>query len=282
MNYRHAFHAGNAADVLKHAVLCLLLDHLRGKPAPFAVLDTHAGIGLYDLDGEAARRTGEADGGIRRLLSVDAPHPALASYLDAVRTANPQGGLRTYPGSPWLALHGLRDQDRLVLAELHPEDAATLRRTMGGDRRVAIHHMDGWLALKAHLPPKEKRGLVLIDPPFEASDEYTRMVQALRLAHGRWPTGQYALWYPVKDRAAVWRLHQDLEDAGIPKVLAAELCWADEGTERLSGSGMILVNPPWRMDVVLSELLPWLHGALGARSGGTTVAWIRGETAPGA
>lgn len=282
MNYRHAFHAGNAADVHKHAVLCLLLDRLRAKPAGFCVLDTHAGIGRYDLTAEAARRTSEAEGGIRRVLASAEPVPHLAPYLDAVRALNAgEATLRWYPGSPALARAFLRPQDRLVLAELHPEDAATLRRAFAGDPQAAVHHMDGWLALKAHLPPREKRGLVLIDPPFEAADEYDRLTQGLRLAHGRWPTGQVMAWYPVKDRAAVWRLHQALEDTGIPKILAAELTWADgDRTDRLNGSGLILVNPPWRTDTALAEMLPALHRALGATAGEARVDWIRGEAAP--
>ncbi len=282
MNYRHAFHAGNAADVMKHAVLCLLLERLRAKPAPFCVLDTHAGIGRYDLTADAARRTGEADAGIRRVLGDARAHPALAPYLAAVRSFNTGGeGIRWYPGSPRLARAFLRDQDRLVLAELHPDDAAALRREFAGDGRTAVHHMDGWLALKAFLPPAEKRGLVLVDPPFEAPDDLDRLVQGLRLAHRRWPTGQFALWHPIKDRAAVWRLHQALEDTGIPKMLAAELTWGGEDRhDRLNGSGMVLVNPPWQLDAILAELLPALHLSLGAAAGGAAVDWIRGEERP--
>lgn len=279
MNYRHAFHAGNAADVVKHAVLCLLLERLRTKPAAFCVLDTHAGIGRYDLTASEARRTGEADGGILRLMRDPAPPEGLAPYLQAVRALNAGAdGFRWYPGSPCLARAFLRPQDRLVLAELHPEDAATLRHVFTGDRQTAVHHMDGWLALKAHLPPKENRGLVLIDPPFEAGDEHDRLVQGLRLAHRRWPTGLYALWYPVKERAAVWRFHQALEDSGIPKMLAVELTWgADDRHDRLNGSGLVLVNPPWRLDAALAELLPALHTALQAPAGGVSIDWIRGE-----
>lgn len=284
MNYRHAFHAGNAADVMKHAILALLLERLRAKPAPFCVLDSHAGIGRYDLDGEEARRTREADEGIRRLLASALPLPAeLSPYLDAVRALNGDAGprdtsTRWYPGSPRLARSFLREGDRLILAELHPEDVATLKAEFQGDRQVAVHHMDGWLALKAHLPPKEKRGLVLIDPPFEAEDESVRLVEGLKLAWRRWSTGVYALWYPVKDRAAVWRLHQALEDTGIPRVLAAELVWgSDDRHDRLNGSGMILVNPPWQTDTALERVLPALHTALGFRTGGGRTEWIRGE-----
>ncbi|WP_114395581.1 23S rRNA (adenine(2030)-N(6))-methyltransferase RlmJ [Oleisolibacter albus] len=277
MNYRHAFHAGNAADVMKHAVLCLLLERLCAKPSPFFVLDTHAGIGRYDLLGSEATRTGEAEGGIRRLLAAGADVPeSLRPYLEQVRHCN--GGaapVRYYPGSPRLARGFLRETDRLVLAELHPADAATLKQEFHSDKAVAVHNMDGWLALKAHLPPKEKRGLVVIDPPFEAADEYGRMVAALTLAHRRWPTGQYLLWYPIKDRAAVWRFQQDLEDSGIRRILAVELTWAeDDRSDRLNGSGLILVNPPWQLDQHLPDLLDRLHGLLAATAGGTSVNWI--------
>ncbi|MDZ5648206.1 23S rRNA (adenine(2030)-N(6))-methyltransferase RlmJ [Nitrospirillum sp. BR 11828] len=286
MNYRHAFHAGNPADVMKHAILALLMTRLTAKASPFAVLDTHAGIGRYDLTGDEATRTGEAAQGIQRLLraaeagDLDATTAAtLAPYLDAVRAAAGAGPITTYPGSPCLARAFLRPGDRLVLAELHPEDARTLKEVFRGDRQVAVHHMDGWTALKAHLPPKEKRGLVLIDPPFEAADDFDRLVAGLALAHGRWPTGIYALWYPIKDRAVSWRLHQRLEDSGIPKILAAELTWNDDGrVDRLNGSGMILVNPPWQLDETLQQMLPALHQALGFTQGIAHVEWVAGES----
>ncbi|MFV3073096.1 23S rRNA (adenine(2030)-N(6))-methyltransferase RlmJ [Niveispirillum fermenti] len=284
MNYRHVFHAGNAADVMKHAVLAWLLDRLRAKPAPFFVLDTHAGIGRYDLDDQAARRTGEAVRGIRRVLSrpVDGLPDCLSPYLETIRSLNAEGGdgdpIRHYPGSPWLARSLMRPDDRLLLAELHADDVRTLRALFQGDRQVSVHHMDGWLSLKAHLPPRERRGLVVIDPPFEAPDEYERMVAALAIAHRRWATGQYLLWYPVKDRATVWRFHQMLEDTGIPRMLAAELCWSDDDrSDRLNGSGLILVNPPWKTQETLSTMLPALQKALDAGIGPVGCHWIRGE-----
>lgn len=283
MNYRHIFHAGNAADVMKHAVLAWLLDRLRAKETPFFVLDTHAGIGRYDLDDQASARTGEAVRGIRRVLAdggaARLPDEA-KPYLDLLAGLN-QGRLdnvTTYPGSPLIARTMMRVQDRLLLAELHSEDVQTLRALFRGDGQVAVHHMDGWLSLKAHLPPKERRGLVVIDPPFEAPDEYERMAAALALAHRRWATGQYLLWYPVKDRAAVWRFHQMLEDTGIPKMLAGELCWSDDDrSDRLNGSGLILVNPPWKTSEALSALLPALGAALAAGTGPIGCRWIRDE-----
>lgn len=283
MNYRHVFHAGNAADVMKHAVLAWVLDRLRAKETPFFVLDTHAGIGRYDLDDQAALRTGEALRGIRRVLAdgrASGLPEGARPYLDLLARLNDgTAGVRHYPGSPLITRMMMREQDRLLLAELHPDDVKTLRTLFQGDRQVSVHHMDGWLSLKAHLPPKERRGLVVIDPPFEAPDEYERLVAALALAHRRWATGQYLLWYPVKDRAAIWRFHQMLVDTGIPRMLAAELCWSDDDrSDRLNGSGLILVNPPWMTCETLSGLLPALQAALGAGTGPVGCRWLRDET----
>lgn len=278
MNYRHIFHAGNPADVMKHAVLALILDHLRAKPAPFCVLDTHAGIGRYDLTSEAARKTAESDEGIGRLFGHPLPHPALAPYLDAVQALNPDGALRWYPGSPRVARAALRPQDRMVLVELHPDDAHTLKAEFAGDRAVAVHQSDAYTALKAHLPPKEKRGLVLIDPPFEQPDEFARMAEGLALAHRRWSTGIFALWYPIKERAAVWRFQDAVEKTGIPKVLIAELTWHPEDTHlRLNGSGLLIVNPPWQLDETLKGMLPALHDALPTTGGDVAVSWLTPE-----
>lgn len=278
MNYRHIFHAGNPADVMKHAILALILDHLRAKPAPFCVLDTHAGIGRYDLSSEPARKTLEYEDGIGRLFGTAAPHPALDSYLRAVDAVNPDGGLRWYPGSPRIARSALRAQDRLVLAELHPDDARTLKAEFAGDRSVSVHQTDAYVAVRAHLPPKEKRGLVLIDPPFEQPDEFARMAEGLAAAHRRWPTGIYALWYPIKERAAVWRFQDAVEKTGIPKILLAELTWHPEDTHlRLNGAGLMIVNPPWTLDDTLRAMLPALHAALPTTGGGASVSWLTPE-----
>jgi len=275
MNYRHIFHAGNFADVMKHAVLALIVEHLRAKPAPFCVLDTHAGVGRYDLTSDPAQRTREYAEGIGRLFGAPPPHPALAPYLDAVASLNPDGALRWYPGSPRLARALLRPQDRLVLSELHPEDAATLKAEFARDRQTAVHAMDAYHALKAHLPPKEKRGLALIDPPFEEPDEFARLVGGLGRAHARWPTGIYAIWYPIKERPAVWRFQEALAGAGIPKILLAELTIHPEDTHlRLNGSGLAIVNPPWRLDETLDAVLPALHAVLPGTGGGARVEWL--------
>lgn len=286
MNYRHAYHAGNAADVFKHAVLAMLIGHLKAKPAPFRVLDTHAGIGRYDLRAEAALKTGEWLAGIGRLAAADGLPPEIAPYLDAVRALNPGppdgDGPRWYPGSPRLVRHLLRPDDRLSAVELHPEDARALKAEFAGDRQVAVHRMDGYLALKAHLPPPERRGLVLIDPPFEATDEFDRLAKGLALAQRRWPGGIKALWYPIKERAAVWRFQDAVERSGVPKVLVAEMTTRPEDTHtRLNGSGMLIANPPWRLDETLREVLPALHRALGTGEGGARVEWLVPEDAGG-
>ncbi len=275
MNYRHVFHAGNFADVMKHAVLAMIVEHLRAKPTPFCILDTHAGVGRYDLTSSPAQRTGEYAGGIARLFGQAPPHPALAPYLDAVAALNPDGILRWYPGSPRLARAMMRPQDRLVLSELHPEDAATLKAEFARDRQTVVHQMDAYHALKAHVPPKEKRGLVLIDPPFEEPDEFTRLVAGLSQAHKRWPTGIYAIWYPIKERPAVWRFQEALAETGIPKILIAELTIHPEDTHlRLNGSGLAIVNPPWKLDETLAEVLPALHAILPGTGGGGRVDWL--------
>ena len=238
MNYRHAFHAGNFADCTKHALLVWLLDALRRKPAPFAVLDTHAGAGRYDLAG-AAERTGEWRAGIARLLHD--PPPALAAYVAHVESE----GL--YPGSPAIIRAMLRPADRLVCCELHPEDARSLRRAFARDSQVAVHERDGWGALSALLPPAAKRGLVLIDPPYEAAGEHARVAEAFATIASRFPTGIVAAWYPIKHRAPVRTLHESVRLAGVRDVVAAEL-WLREPTDpvRLNGNGLLVRNPPFR------------------------------------
>jgi len=258
VNYRHAFHAGNFADVLKHAVLALALERLRAKPAPFVYVDTHAGAGRYDLAGDAARRTNEAADGIVRLLE-GAPIPALADYLGVVRALNAgEPSITRYPGSPWLARKLTRVQDRLLLCEAHPEESLLLRRAMSGDVRVELRQADGWQALKSDLPPTERRGLVLIDPPFEAKDEHERLARGLKHAWRRWATGSYLAWYPIKARGPVDALHAGVVAAGLRRVHALELLLEPEDETHLVGCGLLLVNPPWPMLDRLAVLLPEL------------------------
>jgi 23S rRNA (adenine2030-N6)-methyltransferase len=282
MNYRHAYHAGNFADVVKHAVLALALDHLKAKDTAFCVIDTHAGIGRYDLEATAARKTGEYKTGIGRLLERDPQTlpSELRPYLGAVKALNGgglgTGSLRWYPGSPRLVRSLLRPQDRLVALELHPEDAAALAALFARDPQVRVQQGDGYVGLKALLPPKERRGLVLVDPPFEAKDEFERVVQGLRQAHRRWATGSYVFWYPVKDRPPVAAFHEALKATGIARILAVELLLrAPDDAQRLNGCGLILVNPPWPLEDKLRSLMPALAELLGAEAdGGSSVEWL--------
>lgn len=265
LNYRHAYHAGNFADVLKHLVLVQVLQHLRHKDKPFCALDTHAGRGLYDLRGEQAEKTGEYREGIGRLLSLVEPlPPALADYLVAVRPWLAEG---RYPGSPLLVQSMLREGDRALFAELHPEENAALLEALGRDRRVKVECRDGYEALRATLPPKERRGLVLVDPPFEEKGEMERLGKALREGLRRFATGQYLLWYPIKARADVRLLHELVRSLEPKEALVAELTIWPERTElRLNGTGMVIVNPPYGLEEALADCLPLLARTL-AREG---------------
>jgi 23S rRNA (adenine2030-N6)-methyltransferase len=228
------------------------------------VIDTHAGAGLYDLAGPDASRTGEWHAGIGRLTGASLPSPVralLAPYLDAVAKLNPGGELRHYPGSPLIALGLMRPQDRLIACELEPGAAAALRSNLHTDTRAKTIAIDGFTALNAYVPPKERRGLVLIDPPFEQPDEFERLGQSLIDAHRKWATGIYVAWYPRKDLLAVKRLINQIKRSGIPKVMLAELDVGSDAT-RLTGTGLLIINPPWRLDEELALLLPALADAL--------------------
>lgn len=282
MNYRHAFHAGNFADVLKHVLLCRVLAHLCQKPAAFRVIDTHAGAGLYDLTAREAGRTGEWRDGIERLLDAKLEPPVrelLAPYLDAVVSLNAPSRLTTYPGSPMLVRKFLRRQDRLIACELEPKAAAALERNLRGDVRSKALVIDGWTALAAYVPPKERRGLVLVDPPFEQDDEFSRLSQTLQTAHRKWPTGIYLLWYPIKAPAEVSAFARRLARSGIAKILRVELVVAPGADlTRLGGCGVILVNPPWTLHSELESLLPALSALLGRNGKGhASLAWLAGE-----
>jgi 23S rRNA (adenine2030-N6)-methyltransferase len=285
MNYRHAFHAGNFADVVKHAVLALLIERLKAKDTAFRAIDTHAGIGLYDLAGDEASRTGEWREGIGRLWGTKRPttlDALLKPYLDAVAAANgasEPAPLTRYPGSPWIARHLFRKQDRLTAVELHPQDAGTLETLFAGDIQVRTIALDGWLALGAFVPPKERRGLVLVDPPFEKPDEFTTMLDAFTEAYRKWPTGIYALWYPVKDLVAVDRLRVTLAKSGIPRLLRAELTVRQRTAEgTFNGAGLVICNPPWRFAGPLKALLTGLQPLLAqGPGGGCLIDEIAGE-----
>jgi 23S rRNA (adenine2030-N6)-methyltransferase len=281
MNYRHAFHAGNFADVVKHAVLARVLLHLGGKPAAYRVIDTHAGAGVYDLAGPEASRSLEWQGGIGHLVGArldPALEALIAPYLAVVTAQNSAGTLRAYPGSPVLARAFLRPQDRLIACELEPNAAIALKHSLGHDRRIKVIAIDGWTALKAYVPPPERRGLVLIDPPYEEGADFVNLVQGLEAARRKWASGVYLLWYPIKGRAQPDALARRLRRSGINQILRAELNLAPPDPAKLTGSGLFIVNPPFRLEQELRTLLPGLAAILaGSGSGGTRIDWITGE-----
>jgi 23S rRNA (adenine2030-N6)-methyltransferase len=273
MNYRHVYHAGNFADVLKHAVLTLVIEHLKLKPAPFRVIDTHAGIGVYDLGSEAAAKTGEWREGIGRILDAGpalSPEAAavLAPYLDVVRALNGDGALARYPGSPLLARHLMREDDRLVVNELHPEDRAALAKLFPRDRAVKVLGLDGFTALKSLLPPKERRGVVLVDPAYEVAGELARLVDGLKEVERRFATGTILLWYPIKDEKPIAAFRGQVAELGLAKALAVEiLVRAPVDPARLNGAGLIVVNAPFTLSARLNALLPDLARLLAQGSG---------------
>ena len=284
MNYRHAFHAGNFADVVKHATLARIVAYLKDKPAAFRVIDTHAGAGLYDLGGAEASRTGEWREGIGKLAAADLPPPAralLAPNLDAVASFNPgTAGAESptiYPGSPALLRHWLRAQDRMIACEAEPAAARALADRMRGDNRVRTVAIDGYTALNAYVPPKERRGLVLVDPPFEQPDEFARLEQALAAAHRKWPTGIILIWYPLKDTRAAQTFCRRLARLTIPRILRAELTVPSRDAQKLAGSGLIAVNPPWTLPDELAVLLPVLATVFAGAAGRTRLDLLAGE-----
>ena len=283
MNYRHAFHAGNHADVLKHMVLLAALDALKRKDSPFFVLDTHAGRGDYLLGSDESRKTAEADAGVMRLFELEKMHETIERYLRAVQAHNPVGALVAYPGSPLLVAQALREHDRLAACELQPEEAQALAELFRRDPRVAVHARDGYGAMKSLLPPRIgttrfARGLVLIDPPYEVQDaEYPQIIAAIRDALTRWPNATYAVWYPIKQRRTLLPFFR--KAAALPAKggawVAELLVRADDSPLRLNGSGMLLINPPWQLDQAIAPALPQLQRALGEAGASTRLEWIR-------
>jgi 23S rRNA (adenine2030-N6)-methyltransferase len=281
MNYRHAFHAGNFADVFKHTILLELIDALVAKPGAFCYVDTHAGRGCYDLRSEAAVKTGEAADGVQRLLRAEALPEALQRYTHEVRAfgAGDGGELVQYPGSPLLVQARLREQDRAIVCELQAEEAVALKAALRGDARLAIHQRDGYAALKALLPPPQKRGLVLIDPPFEAqAGEFDAITAALADGFAKWPNAIYAVWYPIKLRETILPFYRWLHaHAGKADVLAVELLLQPPNTPlRLSGCGMVLVNPPWQFDRRLQTWMQTAQDLLApADQGSHRIEWLK-------
>ena len=277
MNYRHAFHAGNFADVLKHIVLTRILLYLQEKQAPFRVIDTHAGSGLYDLTASEAQRSGEWRTGIARIMQArfsEKALPLVAPYLDIVRAFNAGAELTAYPGSPLIARALLRPQDRLTACELEPNARRQLIDALRRDAQARVVDLDGWTALTAFVPPKERRGLVLIDPPFEAKDEFERLGSSFRAAFQKWPTGSYVLWYPVKSRRAADTLAREVAQAAegarpAGKCLRLEFSVApQEAGGPLASTGLLMVNPPWTLQGELKTILPELEKPLGQGGAG--------------
>lgn len=282
MNYRHAYHAGNFADILKHIILARCLAHLKEKPAPFRVIDTHAGIGVYDLKSSEALRTSEAQNGIAKFEAADCPDEIaglVASFRDAIENTRIHHGASAYPGSPAIVRSLMRAEDRLIANELHPDDYKKLRDIFSFDGRVKCLELDAATALIASIPPKERRGLVLIDPPYEERDEFSRLIDLIIRAHRKWETGIYAVWYPVKSKSELNAFLSELKKTGIPKILRIEHTIADvrEGGA-LTSSGMIVINPPWRLADEMKRILPWLDHVLATGPGHMwRVEWLQGE-----
>ncbi|MCD6670027.1 23S rRNA (adenine(2030)-N(6))-methyltransferase RlmJ [Vibrio cholerae] len=275
LSYRHSFHAGNHADVLKHIVQSLILNSLQQKEKPFVYHDTHSGVGRYDLTHEWSEKTGEYKQGIARVWQQDHIPAELDSYLDAIRQLNQGETLRYYPGSPRVARAHLREQDRMVLTELHPSDYPLLEQEFDRDRQVSIYKEDGFARLKASLPPQERRGLVLIDPPYELAKEYRDVVRAIAQSYKRWATGIYAIWYPVVNRCDIDDMLEGLQGLEIRKILQIELGVAPDTNERgMTASGMIVINPPWTLESQMQTILPFLKQAIAPATGHYKVEWV--------
>jgi 23S rRNA (adenine2030-N6)-methyltransferase len=269
MNYSHSYHAGNFADVFKHIILLALIKSFLRKDKPFCYLDTHAGSGVYDLFAESAQKTKEYKTGVEKLFHKEHLPPLVKQYLSCIQRINNRltqsiiSDLRYYPGSPTLAHYFLRPQDRMILNDLHPQEAQTLKRDYAKDSRVSVHTADGYQSLKAFLPPKERRGLILMDPPYERPHEFADIVTALPTALKRFETGTYAIWYPIKDRLHIDRFHRAIKAAVQQPVHVVEMSIYQEVSPlHLNGSGMLIINPPWEIDHQIQDFLPWLWKSL--------------------
>ncbi len=269
LSYRHAFHAGNFADVLKHLILIQLLEHLRKKGKPFCCIDTHAGPGKYELDSDFALKNREFDNGIAKLWQRDALPPCVAQYVGLVKRFNATDVLARYPGSPLITKQLLRGKDRLCLFELHSTEIGHLTALADKDKRIKVFHADGLKGCLALLPPLERRGLVLIDPSYEIKSDYQQVVESLLAMHKRFATGTYALWYPVVDRSRNQKMERAIQASGIKNVQLFELgLLADSNLPGMNACGMIIVNPPWTLAAEMKQVLPWLAGVLGINGEG--------------
>jgi len=286
MNYRHVYHAGNFADVFKHIIVTRIVDYLKRKPAAFRVIDTHSGIGLYDLRSVEAQKTGEWHQGVAKFLTGKfdvREQQLLTPWIDAIQSFNEQtisgDVLKFYPGSPLIIRHSLRKQDRFAGIELHQQDYQTLAEHFVGDYQSRITHLDGWLALKAHVPPKERRGMILIDPPFEETGEFERLVTGLAAAYRRFSTGIFALWYPVKHKTQVDNFIRQLREAPLKRALRLELQIRPfSHPPTMVGCGMIIVNPPYILADEIKVLTPLFVNRLGTDGEAKlTTEWIHRE-----
>jgi 23S rRNA (adenine2030-N6)-methyltransferase len=276
LSYRHSFHAGNHADVLKHTVQSLIIESLKEKEKPFLYLDTHAGAGRYLLSGEHAERTGEYLEGIARIWQREDQPAELAAYMSAIKHFNRNETLRYYPGSPLIARQLLREEDKLHLTELHPSDFPLLRSEFQKDDRARVVREDGYQQLKAQLPPQSRRGLILMDPPYELKTDYQDVVKGIQEGYKRFATGTYALWYPVVMRQQIKKMLRDLEATGIRRILQIELGVRPDSDQRgMTASGMIVINPPWKLEQQMNNVLPWLLEALvPSGTGHQLVKWV--------
>ncbi|CDG22848.1 conserved protein of unknown function [Xenorhabdus poinarii G6] len=276
LSYRHSFHAGNHADVLKHVVQSLIIESFKVKEKPFLYLDTHSGAGRYQLSGAHAERTGEYQEGIARIWQRDDIPEALSAYIEVVKALNPHGSLRYYPGSPLIARRLLREHDELNLSELHSSDYPLLRTEFSRDKRARVLREDGFQQLKSKLPPRSRRGFVLIDPSYELKSDYQNVVKGIQEGYKRFATGTYALWYPVVLRQQIKRLVKDLEATGIRNILQIELGVRPDSDQRgMTASGMIVINPPWKLAQQMKAVLPWLHQVLVPEgTGHVSVKWV--------
>lgn len=283
MNYRHIYHAGNFADVVKHIILSRVILYMQRKDAAFRVLDTHAGIGLYDLSSEEAQKTGEWRTGIGLIMEAAAKvpkdvKPLIEPYLEVVRSFNSEEGIQQYPGSPLLTRKLLRNQDRMTALELHPDDFETLQTHFEGDYQARITHLDGWLGLKSHMPPKERRGVTLVDPPFEVFHEFFNLLKGMQDANSRFSSGTVLMWYPIKNRQACDEFRSELYKTKIPAILdvSLEIRPQKGRVNTFDGTGMAILNPPYALEKELKLIVPWLKNILEENkgSGQYRVNWI--------
>jgi len=276
MNYRHLYHAGNFADVFKHILLVALIQSLQRKPKPICYIETHAGSGFYDLTSVEAQKNTEFREGVSKIWKMRDTPEIVTAYQTIIRQFNQKAGLHFYPGSPAIVKALLRTHDRMWLCELQEDEANQLQQLFIHEKQIKVFQQEGYQALKAWLPPTERRGLVFIDPPFEKDTEFNDIINGLKAAYQRWQTGVYAIWYPIKSRTEVTQFHQSLSRMSIQKILIAELCiYPDDIPIRFNGTGLVIINPPWQFDEQLQTLLPWLWSQLAvAQQGNYRIHWL--------